>query len=188
MYTYMPPWPSFEVIMCPTFPRFYSQNYDQLETIIKFKLLQKFWSSNKLPVATKLHEPRKTKSVIPLLWHGYVCGWITREINLIFRQIIICKLTKKDRLHCEARPACHKLKLPSPSAMPNLLPCCENRHLVTLAKVPGDRGVQTACWWPHSHICTEPSWLPVKYSGISGWAHIRLMLSTLCFSTLIFAR
>lgn len=92
-------------------------------------------------------------------------------------------LTKNDRLLCDARLACHKLKLPSPSAMPNLLPCCENRHRVTLANVPGGRGVHTTCWWPHSHICTEPSWPPVKYNGINGWAHIRFMLSTLCFKT-----
>lgn len=54
-------------------------------------------------------------------------------------------LTKNDRLDCDAKLACHKLKLPSPSAMPNLLPCCENRHRVTLANVPGGRGVQTTC-------------------------------------------
>lgn len=92
-------------------------------------------------------------------------------------------LTKNDRLHCDAKLACHRLKLPSPSAIPNLLPCCENRHLVTLANVPGGLGVQTTCWWPHSHICTEPSCPPVKYNGINGWAHIRLILSTLCFKT-----
>lgn len=93
------------------------------------------------------------------------------------------ELTKNDRLHCDARLACHKLKLPSPSAIPNLLPCCEKRHRVTLANVPGGRGVQTACWCPHSHIWTEPSWPPVKYKGINGWAHIRFILSTLCFNT-----
>lgn len=92
-------------------------------------------------------------------------------------------LTKNDRLHCDARLACHKLKLPSPSAIPNLLPCCEKRHRVTLANVPGGRGVQTTCWCPHSHIWTEPSWPPVKYNGINGWAHIRFILSTLCFNT-----
>lgn len=88
--------------------------------------------------------------------------------------------------------------------MPNLLPCCENRHRVTendgegseivsnyladgillpFANVPGGRGVQTACWCPHSHICTEPSCPPVKYSGISGWELMRFMLSILCFRT-----
>lgn len=92
-------------------------------------------------------------------------------------------LTKNGRLCCDCKPACHRLKLPSPSAMPNLLPCWANRQRVTLANVPGGRGVQTTCWWPHSHICTEPSWPPVRYSGISGWAHMRLMLSTLCFNT-----
>lgn len=97
---------------------------------------------------------------------------------------VLIALTKNDRLHCDAKLACHKLKLPSPSAIPNLLPCCENRHLVTLANVPGGRGVQTTCWWPHSHICTEPSCPPVKYNGINGCAHIRLILSTLCFKTL----
>lgn len=95
----------------------------------------------------------------------------------------IFKLTKNDRLHCDAKLACHRLKLPSPSAMPNLLPCCEKRHRVTFANVPGGRGVQTTCWCPHSHIWTEPSWPPVKYSGINGCAHIRFMLSTLCFNT-----
>lgn len=85
---------------------------------------------------------------------------ITRAVTYSAPQYFA--LTKNDRLLCEARPACHKLKFPSPSAMPNLLPCCENRHLVTLANVPGERGVQTACWWPHSHICTDPSWLPVR--------------------------
>lgn len=92
-------------------------------------------------------------------------------------------LTKNDRLDCDARLACHKLRLPSPSAMPNLLPCCEKRHRVTLANVPGGRGVQTTCWCPHSHIWTEPSWPPVKYNGINGCAHIRFILSTLCFNT-----
>lgn len=96
---------------------------------------------------------------------------------------IICILTKNERLHCDASPACHKLKLPSPSAMPNLLPCCENLQRVTLANVPGGRGVQTTCWCPHSHICTEPSWPPVKYNGIWGCAHIRFILSILCFKT-----
>lgn len=92
-------------------------------------------------------------------------------------------LTKNERLLCDARPACHKLRLPSPSAMPNLLPCCENRQRVTLANVPGGRGVHTTCWWPHSHIWTAPSCPPVKYSGINGCAHMRLILSTLCLST-----
>lgn len=54
-------------------------------------------------------------------------------------------LTKNDRLHCDAKLACHRLKLPSPSAIPNLLPCCENRQRVTLAKVPGGLGVHTTC-------------------------------------------
>jgi hypothetical protein len=61
-----------------------------------------------------------------------------------------------------AKPTCHRLRLPSPSATPNLLPCSLNRTLVTLANVPGGRGTETAWTWPHSHICTEPSWEPVR--------------------------
>jgi hypothetical protein len=41
-------------------------------------------------------------------------------------------LTKKDLLHCEASPTCHKLNFPSPSAIPNLFPCCEKRQRVTV--------------------------------------------------------
>lgn len=41
-------------------------------------------------------------------------------------------LTKNERFDCDASPTCHKLNFPSPSATPNLFPCCENRHLVTV--------------------------------------------------------
>lgn len=77
----------------------------------------------------------------------------------------VCKLeirTKNGRLWDELRPTFHSDRLPSPSATPNLLPCCENLTLVTLAKVPAARGSATACWWPHSHIWTDPSWEPVR--------------------------
>lgn len=47
---------------------------------------------------------------------------------------ILIILTKNDRLHVDARPACHKLNFPSPSAMPNLFPCCENRQRVTVKR------------------------------------------------------
>lgn len=51
-----------------------------------------------------------------------------------FRVQLKFQLTKNDRLHCEASPTCHKLSLPSPSAIPNLFPCCEKRHRVTVER------------------------------------------------------
>lgn len=168
--TYKQPKISFEAIRYPRVQHFYSLNCDQL------------WRPS--CTSPKIRNPRFLyygidRSVIKYnKWN--VIQWFCELKFGCFNCVI---LTKNDRLLCDAKLACHKLKLPSPSAIPNLLPCCEKRHRVTLANVPGGRGVQTTCWCPHSHICTEPSWPPVRYNGISGWAHIRFILSTLCFST-----
>uniref|UniRef100_A0A1B0BR13 Uncharacterized protein n=1 Tax=Glossina palpalis gambiensis TaxID=67801 RepID=A0A1B0BR13_9MUSC len=59
-------------------------------------------------------------------------GDFTSSNNIPCRNFDILQftLTKNDLLLCEAMAACHKLKFPSPSPIPNLLPCCENLHLV----------------------------------------------------------
>lgn len=54
--------------MCPTLQRFCFRNCDQLEMLEKkIKKNRPIKFENFLPVATKLHDPRNTKSVIPLL-------------------------------------------------------------------------------------------------------------------------
>lgn len=89
------------------------------------------------------------------------------EINIIHLSLIILtflskKLTKNGRAVPSLQATWNKLKCPSESATPNLLPCWEKRTRVTLANVPGGLGVATAVWWPHSHNETDPSCDPVK--------------------------
>lgn len=124
-------------------------------------LLSEEWPA----VATMLQEPKKTKSLVTLLWHWW--DWKRERFRKSTRAAQLEKkwqalLTKKDRLSLEESPTWNKLSFPSPSATPNLLPCWLKRTRVTLAKAPGARGVETGWIRPHSHICTEPSWDPVK--------------------------
>lgn len=64
------------------------------------------WSTSisiKLPVATKLHDPRNMKSVMSLLWHSWVCGENKAQLSLVMfflkllrhsRRMIDCIVTQ----------------------------------------------------------------------------------------------
>lgn len=156
------------------------------------------------PVATKLHDPRNMKSVMSLLWHSWVCqdesgmklkAWqevslskhLRRMIDYIVTQVPLATNSIYHR-HPQCRICFHAVRidivwLKNVGNM-NFHRGEENSfQLLPFANVPGGRGVQTACWCPHSHIWTDPSWPPVKYKGIRGWELMRFMLSTLCFRT-----
>ncbi|CAN7984088.1 unnamed protein product, partial [Ixodes hexagonus] len=97
-------------------------------------------------VAIRLDELTKAKSLACFEWH---------------------EALKKGLAFGDVTPTC-RLRLPSPSVTPNLLPCWLNRRLVTLANVPASLGVDTGWACPPSHRLTEPSWQPDKYSGSTG--------------------
>lgn len=125
---------SFAATMCPTIQHFYFPNYDRplrLSCTIPKIRNPKFLCYDIDTSATERIKPLAVTDNGKMGKMENVYGWQT--------------LTKNDRLLCDARLACHKLKLPSPSAIPNLLPCCEKRQRVTLANVPGGRGVHTTC-------------------------------------------
>jgi hypothetical protein len=82
--------------------------WGRIESQMQTFLLSELWPA----VANKLHDPKKTKSLMPLLWHWRV---------------------KKGLVAFVLSPTWNKLRFPSESATPNLFPCWENLTLVTLA-------------------------------------------------------
>lgn len=103
-----------------------------------------FLFSDEWPVvAIRLHEPRNTKSLVTLLWHWNVLKKKKKNYNQGSITSDYSTHTQNGLQLDDVRPTLNKDKFPSPSATPNLLPCCENRTLVTFANVPAARGSAT---------------------------------------------
>ena len=99
--TYMRPVISSAATMCPTIQRFYSPNCGRR------------WRPNCMSP-----EIRNRRCLCCGIDNS---GSQKKSISWKFKWSPSSQLTKNDRLHCDASPACHKLKLPSPSAIPNFI-------------------------------------------------------------------